>query len=198
MPLPLTWTELLSCFFRSGNIQLANLLPFRTAANCNIITSGYSSGVVNTASGRDDTRSGMQVLSNISKRMADMHEAGYVHRDLKPANVIWLRRQNRWTVIDFGCAARIGDMAPLTFTLTYAPPEVVHAFVAGEQKTEASPAIDAWALGVMAFELLTGSPAFDLLTAGTASVRTSGSLTLPAYHTQRTEPRNHLLAPTCD
>ena len=112
----------------------------------------------------------MQILSNVSKRLADMHDAGYVHRDLKPANVMWLPRQNCWTVIDFGCAARIGAQAPLNFTLTYAAPEVVHALVAGERVIHASPALDAWALGVMAFELLTGAPAFNLLTAGAAPV----------------------------
>ena len=38
--------------------------------------------------------------------MAEFHAAGFVHRDLKPGNVMWLPRANRWTVIDFGCAAR--------------------------------------------------------------------------------------------
>ena len=114
----------------------------------------------------------MQILSNISKRLADMHEAGYVHRDLKPANVMWLPRQNCWTVIDFGCVARTGDQAPLNFTLTYAAPEVFRALVTGKADIQASPALDAWALGVMAFELLTGAPAFNILTAGAGPVRT--------------------------
>ena len=93
-----------------------------------------------------------------------------MHRDLKPANVMWLPRQNRWTVIDFGCVAPVGDKAPLNFTMVYAAPEVIHAFLAGEKHIEASPALDAWALGVMAFELLTDAAAFDLLTDGAARV----------------------------
>ena len=107
----------------------------------------------------------------MSARLADMHDAGYVHGDLKPANVMWLPRENRWTVIDFGCTARIGDRVSLVFTLTYAAPEVVRAAVAQERQAEAAPAVDAWALGVMAFELLTGAPAFQPLTHGCLSVR---------------------------
>ena len=99
-----------------------------------------------------------------------MHEAGYVHRDLKPANVMWLPRENRWTVIDFGCVAGIGEVAPLSFTLAYAPPEVVEAYQNGDPLIESTPALDAWSLGVMAFELLTGAPAFKLLTDGRCRV----------------------------
>lgn len=113
----------------------------------------------------------LQVLSNVSKRLADMHAAGIVHRDLKPANVMWLPRENRWTVIDFGCVARVGDQAPLNFTLAYAAPEVIAACTAGERTILAAPAVDAWSLGVMAFELLTGAPAFQLVTQGSQVVR---------------------------
>jgi serine/threonine protein kinase len=111
-----------------------------------------------------------QVLSNIAKRMADMHEAGYAHRDLKPANVMWLPRENRWTVIDFGCAARIGSSVPVAFTLAYAAPEVVYAYEVKQGTIEVTAAADVWSLGVMAFELLTGAPAFRIVTDGAVKV----------------------------
>eukprot|EP00892_Ulva_mutabilis_P006549 jgi/Ulvmu1/4266/UM194_0006.1 len=128
-----------------------------------------------------DLFTSLAVLSNISKRLADMHEAGYVHRDLKPANVMWLPRANRWTVIDFGCVARIGEVAPLSFTLAYAAPEVAAAFSAGERFIESHIALDTWSLGVMAFELLTGAPAFNLLSDGRRGVlaRLRGDRPLP-------------------
>ena len=105
-----------------------------------------------------------------------MHALGYVHRDLKPANVMWLPRQNRWTVIDFGCVARAGEAAPLSFTLAYAAPEVARAYCGQQQSILSDPALDAWSLGVMAFELLTGAPAFDLLGDGRGRVRPHASL----------------------
>jgi serine/threonine protein kinase len=51
-----------------------------------------------------------------------------VHRDLKPVNVMWLPRQNKWTVIDFGFVALTGEKASLRFTFAYAPPEVISAY----------------------------------------------------------------------
>ncbi|NJR41863.1 MAG: protein kinase [Akkermansiaceae bacterium] len=103
----------------------------------------------------------MQILANVAKRLEDLHAAGYVHRDLKPANVMWLPRENLWTLIDFGCAAKIGSRANLSFTLSYAAPETVKALKRHSPHIIANPATDAWALGVMMYELLTGHKAFS-------------------------------------
>ena len=75
----------------------------------------------------------VQMLNQLALRMKDLHALGYVHRDLKPGNVMWLPRENCWTVIDFGCAARTGDSARLAFSLAYASPEVVAAFRRGDK-----------------------------------------------------------------
>jgi serine/threonine protein kinase len=48
---------------------------------------------------------------------------------------------------------------------------VIHAFQMGEKSIVSATALDAWSLGVMAFELLTGSPAFRLVTDGRTKVR---------------------------
>ena len=70
-------------------------------------------------------------MHQLALRMRDFHALGYVHRDLKPGNVMWLPRENRWTVIDFGCAARTGESARLGFTLVSAAPEVMSAYRRG-------------------------------------------------------------------
>jgi eukaryotic-like serine/threonine-protein kinase len=100
----------------------------------------------------------MQVVFQLAERLKEMHAAGFVHRDLKPANVMWLPSQNRWTVIDFGCAAKKNKRAPLAYSLCYAPPEVIAAKRRGENTMLVEESIDAWSLGVMAFEMATGVP----------------------------------------
>ena len=120
---------------------------------------------------KPDVFQSVAVLAHVATRLRDMHDAGYVHRDIKPENVMFLPRENRWTVIDFGCAACSWTTAQLAYTLVYAPPEVAQAVSAGAKTVQVTPAMDAWALGVVAFELLTGQSAFRLVIEGRDSVR---------------------------
>jgi serine/threonine protein kinase len=73
----------------------------------------------------------LQMILQLAVRLKELHALGYVHRDLKPANVMWLPRENRWTVIDFGCVARTGKSARLGFSIKYAAPEVIAAYRSG-------------------------------------------------------------------
>ena len=120
-----------------------------------------------------DGACGVQVLSHVSARIADMHAAGLVHCNVKPANVLWLPGENRWGVVDFGRAARAGGRTPLDFSLAYAAPEAAAALQLQEHDVEAAPALDVWAVGVLGIELFTGAPAFDILGTGTGRVRLS-------------------------
>jgi serine/threonine protein kinase len=71
------------------------------------------------------------MILQLAVRLKELHALGYVHRDLKPGNVMWLPRENRWTVIDFGCVARTGESARLGFSIKYAAPEVIAAYRTG-------------------------------------------------------------------
>eukprot|EP00892_Ulva_mutabilis_P002522 jgi/Ulvmu1/12270/UM087_0004.1 len=97
----------------------------------------------------------LQVIIHIAQKLEQLHAAGWVHRDLKPGNAIWLPSKNTWTLIDFGCAARIGEEAGMSFSLYYAPPEVIVAYKERRRTILADPSADVWALGVIIWELLT-------------------------------------------
>lgn len=86
------------------------------------------------------------------------HVAGLVHRDVKPGNLL-VTPQGQVKITDFGIA-RAGGQAPLTRT-----GEVMGTaqYLAPEQAMgrTAAPASDVYALGVVAYEALSGHRPFD-------------------------------------
>lgn len=93
-----------------------------------------------------------ELLGQVATGLVVLHGAGMVHRDLKPANVLLVG--GRAKLADFGLA-RGTDLETLTRTgmvmgtLAYMAPEQARG-------DPPSPAFDAWALGVMYYQLLEG------------------------------------------
>lgn len=100
------------------------------------------------------------VLDDVGAALQLAHDRGITHRDLKPANIVAHRYESGervYKVIDFGLAAikaandetRLTQPALFLGTLAYAAPEQLRG-------DDVSPATDVYALGVIAYEMLTG------------------------------------------
>ncbi|MBK9033205.1 MAG: protein kinase [Myxococcales bacterium] len=96
----------------------------------------------------------LAILAQLAEAVARLHARGVVHGDLKPENVIVTDAGVR--ILDFGLATLHGQRPPGAAgggTLHYLAPEQL----GGDALT---PATDAYALGVIGFELVTRRPPF--------------------------------------
>jgi tRNA A-37 threonylcarbamoyl transferase component Bud32 len=107
-------------------------------------------------------REAVRLVEKVARAVHAAHQKGVVHRDLKPANIL-ISEQGEPLVADFGLAKVISGDSELEASHTgarvgtpsYMAPEQVEA-----HSWEIAPATDVWALGIILFELLTGSKAF--------------------------------------
>jgi len=95
------------------------------------------------------------IAADVAEAMAFAHSKGVVHRDLKPANI--MLGENGAIVMDFGIA-RLTDSsmtatAVFIGTPNYAAPEAI-------VNPRVGPSADRYALGIILFELMTGSVPF--------------------------------------
>lgn len=111
------------------------------------------------------------MLSQIAAALHALHAAGYVHRDIRTGNIIWMPLERRWALIGFGHVARVDDVVPPRATLPYAPPEALRAQQAGARSMIVAPAVDTWALGLVALQVLGGAAAMPSMLEGPTKVR---------------------------
>ncbi len=108
----------------------------------------------------------VHVLRQVCEALAEAHSVGLIHRDIKPANIL-LSEQGGVSdfakVVDFGLVKEVNEPenARLTRedvfagTLHYLAPETIQA------GSSPDPRSDLYALGAVAYCLLTGGPVFD-------------------------------------
>jgi serine/threonine-protein kinase len=102
---------------------------------------------------------GLAIISSATLALAEAHEKGIVHRNLKPENIFLVEvkgERPQVKLLDFGTAELIGPRAEdrKGSALAYVSPEQAR----GET---ADPRTDIYALGAIAFELITGKPVFE-------------------------------------
>jgi len=107
----------------------------------------------------------VHLLAQACAARAEAHEGGLVHRDIKPANLYLCRQGMRHDfvkVLDFGLVkSRAGDQTVITQrgvaagTPAYMAPEIA----LGEEDVDGR--ADIYALGCVAYWLLTGRPVFE-------------------------------------
>lgn len=99
-----------------------------------------------------------QMATGIIEGLAVAHEAGIIHRDLKPSNIL-LTATLEPVIADFGLA-KVADLSTMTSsgttlgTVVYMPPEAFDTLRKTDHRA------DIWSLGVIFFQMLTGTLPF--------------------------------------
>jgi len=104
---------------------------------------------------------GRRIVRQVAEALAHLHSRDVIHRDIKPENLIFKDHDDTSPVkvVDFGLCLLVSSITPTTSevvcgTRGYLAPEVI---TAGQY----SPACDCWALGVVAYILLSGTMPFS-------------------------------------
>ena len=95
----------------------------------------------------------LRLIEQAGRGLQAIHRAGLVHRDLKPENILIFHEES-FKIADFGVATMVPGLSAVVSdqilgTFDYIPPEVI-------ERGEISIRSDIYALGVLAYEIITG------------------------------------------
>ena len=119
-----------------------------------------------TREGRLSLHEAVRILREVTDALAYAHGRGIVHRDIKPDNVMLSGRHA--LVTDFGVAKAVSAAAAADQLTTVGLALGTPAYMSPEQamgETDLDHRSDIYALGAMAYEMLTGAPPFSRSTA---------------------------------
>jgi len=131
---------------------------------------GKSLAEVIRGTGRVDSGRIARIASGIAQSLFEAHSKGLIHRDLKPENVIILDlagRSDFAKVLDFGVAkfvteGRAEDSVTATGMIVGTPAYMAPERARGDP--DISPASDMYALGVVMYEMASGTKPFSGVT----------------------------------
>ncbi|MEV0596540.1 serine/threonine protein kinase [Nonomuraea cavernae] len=108
--------------------------------------------------GRVPPQPAMELIAQAASALQAVHDRGIVHRDVKPGNLL-VQRDGTLVLTDFGIARsdlahKLTDAGMVLGTAAYCAPEQAEG-------APVTPAVDIYALGVVAYECLVGQRPFD-------------------------------------
>lgn len=110
--------------------------------------------LIRTSSERLTVERAANLIAQVARGLQAAHDRGLIHRDLKPSNV-YVLEDDSVKIIDFGIAhVEAKTQTSIRGTLSYMAPELL-------QMKPATTASDIYALGVVAYETLTGRRPFQ-------------------------------------